>query len=333
MSVARLLIVGNRGGTHVADSLAAAARGAGLATELVETGLAYGGPRLLRAACWRLGRRPSTPGRLDREVRAAVERGRPAVMIVTGVNPLGRTVIEFAKAAGVRVVNYLTDDPWNPVHNSGRFLRTLPSYDVVFTPRRANMDDLRREGVSHVEYLPFGYDPRHVIPSPEPLEHPIDLLFVGGADPDRVRILGPVLGSGLGVTLFGGYWSNYRETRPFDRGHTPPDRIARATADAAVSLILVRRANRDGHVMRSFEAAAAGGCLLVEDTAEHREIFADAVAYFDSPDALVRQAKHLLADPAGRQHLAASAYRRIVQGGRHTYSDRLRSILRAVGTE
>ena len=42
---------------------------------------------------------------------------------------------------------------------------------------------------------------------------------------------------------------------------------------AKVNLCLVRRAKRDGHVMRSFEIAAVGGCMLAQDTDEHREIF------------------------------------------------------------
>ena len=49
--------------------------------------------------------------------------------------------------------------------------------------------------------------------------------------------------------------------------------IRAASASAKVCLCLVRRANRDGHTMRSFEAAAIGGCILAEDTADHREIF------------------------------------------------------------
>jgi hypothetical protein len=45
----------------------------------------------------------------------------------------------------------------------------------------------------------------------------------------------------------------------------------------------VRRASRDGHIMRSFEIAAVGGCMLAQDIDEHREIFGsegEAVVYF-----------------------------------------------------
>lgn len=326
----RLLIVGNRGGTNVGDSLAAAAEAEGIPTAVVETKLAYGGPRAWRALLWRVGHRPSTPRRLDRVALAAVRSHRPSVVTVLGVNPLGAAVIRAARLAGAKVVNYLTDDPWNPAHRSERFLRTLKQYDMVFTPRRANAADLRAADVQRVEYLPFAYDPRHVIPAPSAPADPADVLFVGGADLDRMRLIGPLLHASVRVALYGDYWSNYPLTRPADRGHAPPGTIARVTAVAKVCLILVRRANRDGHVMRSFEAAACGGCLLVEDTAEHRDIFADTVTYFSTPDEMVSQTRVLLADPARRQASAAASHRRVT-GGRNTYADRLQTILDTVG--
>jgi spore maturation protein CgeB len=41
--------------------------------------------------------------------------------------------------------------------------------------------------------------------------------------------------------------------------------------------------SRDGHIKRSFEIAAVGGCMLAQDIDEHREIFGsegEAVVYF-----------------------------------------------------
>jgi spore maturation protein CgeB len=79
--------------------------------------------------------------------------------------------------------------------------------------------------------------------------------------------------------------------------------------------------------MRSYEAAACGGCLLVEDTAEHREIFADTVTYFGDTRTLVGQARRLLSDPDRRKTSALAAYHRIVTDGKNSYADRLRTII------
>ena len=78
---------------------------------------------------------------------------------------------------------------------------------------------------------------------------------------------------GPSVAVAGGYWERYPAFRAHALGIKPPEIIRALTAAAKVNLCLVRRANRDGHVMRSFEIAAIGGCMLAEDTDEHRDIF------------------------------------------------------------
>jgi spore maturation protein CgeB len=101
------------------------------------------------------------------------------------------------------------------------------------------------------------------------------------------------------------------------------------TAAAKVNLCLVRRANRDGHVMRSFEIAAIGGCMLAEDTDEHREIFGpegEAVVYFRNAREAAERTRALLSNSSERKRLAAGLHRRIV-GGAHSYVDRLAAML------
>jgi spore maturation protein CgeB len=81
--------------------------------------------------------------------------------------------------------------------------------------------------------------------------------------------------------------------------------------------------------MRSYEMAAIGGALLVEDTPDHRRLFGEdeaAACRFDSIETLVNQARHLLGlTIQQRQAMANLARQRVVTAG-HTYSDRLRSI-------
>ena len=137
--------------------------------------------------------------------------------------------------------------------------------------------------------------------------------------------------AGPPVALVGGYWDRFSATRPYALGHKSPETLCDWTAAAKVNLCLVRRANRDGHVMRSFEIAAVGGCMLAEDTDEHREIFGPdgaTVLYFRSPAEAVAKARVLIANPTERARLSASIRTRIV-AGRHTYRERLASMLDA----
>ena len=212
---------------------------------------------------------------------------RPDVVLSTGRAPLDRSHIVRLRELGASVINYSTDDPWNPAFQASWFLSALPAYDAVFTTRHANIEDFRSCGVRSVHYLPFAYDPDVHRPWPEniPTGAPSDVLFVGGCDGDRLPLISAMIDAGLDVALFGGYWNRHAKTRSYWRGIADQDTIRSASAATRVCLCLVRRANRDGHVMRSFEAAAIGGCILAEDTADHRQLFGpenQAVRYFQT---------------------------------------------------
>jgi len=83
--------------------------------------------------------------------------------------------------------------------------------------------------------------------------------------------------------------------------------------------------------MRTFESAAMGACMLVEDTEDHRRLFGpdgEAVRYFGSREELVDRAGWLLRDEAERSRMGAMA-QALVVGGSHSYRDRLTSMLDA----
>ena len=156
------------------------------------------------------------------------------------------------------------------------------------------------------------------------------MLFVGGADGERVPFIAALGRLGVKVAVYGDYWSRYPETRACHRGYGDIETLRKATSEAKVNLCLVRRANRDGQVMRSYEAAAIGACMLVEDTPEHRELFGadgEAVVYFRTIEDMVRRLHHLLEAPEERSRLRGAVQHRI-ETGHHTYDDRLHSMLR-----
>lgn len=337
----KLLIVGNRSGTNIAGSFERAARAAGIETRVVESRHAMEAPFWLRQANWRLrGKRPTHLSRFGRAVVELCEQWRPDAVVAVGTAPIPRPALDRIAGLGIPTVNYLTDDPWNRAHRARWFLEALPGYRCIASPRRSNLRDLAALGCPRVEYLPFGYDPELHFPDPAEDEEErtalaADVVFVGGADRDRIPFLRALLASGLDVAVYGSYWERYRATRRHTRGQTDPARIRRATTTAKVSLCLVRRANRDGHVMRSFEIPASGGCMLAEDTREHRDIFGphgEAVLYFRDPRDAVEQARRLVRSPEMAKRLADEAGA-LVRGGGNTYAARLRTILEWVGTD
>jgi spore maturation protein CgeB len=270
---------------------------------------------------------------LSRRVVATCRQLRPRWVLATGFVPLNAHALAALGKMGVRRLNYLTDDPWNPSLHAAWFFAALREYDHVFSVRRSNLADLTTHGCQHVSYVPFGFDADLFYPEPPPAaEQPryaADVVFVGGADQDRVPYIAALSRASVDVALYGDYWSRYTETRAHHRGYADPSTLRKATCAAKVALCLVRRANRDGQVMRSYEAAAIGACMLVEDTPEHRELFGqdgEAVVYFRTIEQMLDRLRRLLTQPDERRRLAAAVRQRIVAGG-HTYSDRLQTML------
>jgi spore maturation protein CgeB len=279
------------------------------------------------------GHRPPRLLAFARDVVSEASQVGAGTVLTTGLCPVTAAALVALGRMGVRRLHYSTDDPWNARQRARWFLRALPHYDTVFTTRRANLQDFRALGCRAVRYLPFGYDPLlfHAASASEAAvpEFRSRVLFVGGADRDRVPLIETLVAAGVPVTLYGDYWTRYPGTRQRTRGHARPETVRLATAAADVCLCLVRRANRDGHVMRSLEIPAVGACMLVEDTEEHRDLFGDdgqTVRYFDSSSAMVDIARRLLGDPPERARLAEAVHRRITSGG-HTYRDRLVTML------
>jgi spore maturation protein CgeB len=336
----RLLIIGNVGGTNVGGSLAKQSPGSSSWTiDLLESNDAMRGPALLRRLRWHLfDRQPLRLERFSATVVQWCQESQPAVLLTTGLAPVHAAALRQIGALGIRRVNYLTDDPWNPAHRARWFLHALSEYDLIATPRRATFSDLQRATKAAVRFVPFAYDPALFFPvdlrADEREELDADVVFAGGADADRVPYIAALRAAGLTVALYGSYWERYPEMQPLTRGQIGVEHLRKAVAAARLALCLVRRANRDGHSMRTFEVPAVGACMLVEDTTEHREIFGDdgqAVVYFSRIEEMVSKARWLLEHPAERERLKRAAHHLIVTG-QHTYADRLQTMLAAALT-
>jgi spore maturation protein CgeB len=252
------------------------------------------------------------------------------------MTPVTALALAEIKKLGCYLTNYLTDDPWNRSHGSSWFLGALSTYDHVFTTRRVNIAELQTLGLRHVSYLPFAWDPTlcpgKLYSESELESYRSEVVFVGGGDRDRVPYFVALIRAGFQIALYGNYWERFPETRSIARGMLPASDMPKAVAAGKVALCLVRRANRDGHCMRTFEVTAAGGCMLTEDTSEHRDILGregDCVLYFISADEMVAKARWLLENDAERVRLATAA-RAHIRTSTNTYASRLRQILESV---
>jgi len=325
-------VIGNRGGTNIGGSFERAGSAIGLDLQVIEPRQAMEGPAWLRRFNWHLrGHRPTWLNRFSNQVVKSCVRHKSEVVVVTGISGLNADALKQLSKAGVRIANYLTDDPWNPAHRAPWFLNALPEYSAVFSPRQANLGYLAALGCSKVSYLPFAYDPALHFPE-EPSDNErenfsTDVLFIGGADEDRVPVCAAVAASSLSLAIYGDYWDRSELARPFWRGYANPSTLRKATSAARVCLCLARKANRDGHTMRSYEVPAMRGVILAEATDDHKDMFGEEGAlYFHDIPEMIANAKWLIAHEIEARQMADRVQARITSGA-NTYRDRLQTIL------
>ena len=337
----RLLIVGNPEEHHVGAHFLSAARQLGLEATLLDVREAHSRNVWVNRFFHRvLNRRPAQLDRFSQKLVALCRESKPELLLVTGISAPHIRALQAIGEMGIQRANFLTDDPWNPANGVGFFWPALREYDVVWSPRRSNLDDLRRHGCRRVEYLPFGYNPKlHFPEAPQTAEEQArfacDVVFVGGADADRLPAARALVRAGLNVHLYGGYWNRDAELRPHWRGFVHGRDLRLAVGGATVNLCLARKANRDGHAMRSLELPAMKACMVVEDTPEHRELYCndgDCVEYYSNLEKMVNKIKTLCEQPVRARVLGSRVFTRICQQSQHTYVDRLRSILDPVST-
>ena len=339
------MIVGVMEEKHVGGQLRKAAEKLGVEARWMDVTEAYQGNVILRKIAWHFGRRPLGLSKFSAEVLAASKEVKPSVILTTGQAPLDKAVLAGLGKMGISRANYSTDDPWNPAHRAGWFLKALKHYDRVFSTRKANLGQFREWGV-RAEHLPFGYDLDLYFAPWENRSHSggdLDrgegigdrgseqekVFLAGGGDEDRYPMVRALQEVGIKMSLWGGYWERAGLK---SQGFLDAVGIRREAASCMVSLVLVRRANRDGSAMRSFEIPACGACCVAEDTEEHREMFGrdgEAVLYFRTPEELVRRVKKAFANPELRQRLRRNVHKAIT-GRPNTYVDRLRTMLERV---
>lgn len=314
---------------HVGRHLTEAAEQLRIDFRVMSPALAFDAPWLISKINWHgRGHRPT---RLEEFGRRAIEvctSFHATHVIATGVAPLSADVLRTLHKAGVRVVNWLTDDPWNKAHRAPWFLATLPQYDVMFTPRTSIIDDLRTAQARRVELLPFAYCIACHF-APHKYHERAVVSFVGGADTDRARYINALVHDGVAVELYGGYWQRERALRESAGGFLDMAAYRAVVAGTAVSLCLVREANRDAHVMRSYELPAMRACILAQDTPDHRELYGpdgETVRYFRAADDIAAAARRLLSDAAERHRLAVAVHSRVVRP-ENSYNARLEQLL------
>ncbi|HKW27246.1 MAG TPA: glycosyltransferase [Terriglobales bacterium] len=271
----------------------------------------------------------------NRDLVNAAAKFQPDVLLATkGSFIAPEALAELKRRTAAVLINYATDDPFNRRTSGRHLVNAIRYYDLYVCTKRAIMQDVRLAGSPNAVFIPFGYEPSMHYPE-QPLtdedkaRYSSDVAFIGGADPDRYPFFEALLDAmpELNLHLYGGYWDRHPRLKKYHRGFAIGREYRLVIAGTKIAPCLVRRANRDGHVMRTFEIPACGGFMLHERTPELLELYDEGkeVACFRSPQELAEKVQYYLAHPAERDVIARASYARCVPA--YSYDNRLRQVL------
>ena len=265
------------------------------------------------------------------ELLSQIRYSEPKLVLVTGVLPLKREIFNEFQDQGSHIVNYLTDDPWNPIHRRRSFLSNLPLYDHIFSTKKALCSRLEMAGTRSTSWLPFAYDPtlHHATQQNLALDN-ANVLFIGTGAAERLPWLAALESlPGLKRRIHGNNWEGFHTPGWEKHSAVIGDQYCSAIQGADIVLGLLREANRDLSTDRSYEIGAIGGCGLYQDSSEHRELLPNYPdeGFFRTPNQLRERVQHLMANPSLRRQLrqlGSEALRK----PENTYAARLQSMLK-----
>lgn len=270
-------------------------------------------------------------------LKIAIDYCPDVILITQGLYISPKTIIKIKNTQKSIFINYATDDPFNNQISTSDLLSCIPLYDLYACTKRRIMEDVEKSGCKNVAYVPFGYDPSVHFPQSLNGDSDIkrfssDIIFIGGADMDRIPIMQSLIQDpSINLHLYGIYWKRIKELRKHYHGFAYNDVFRKAHSGTKIGLCLVRRANRDGHAMRTFEIPACGTFMLAEKTEEHQELFLeDKEAVFFSDVGELKDKFYFYKDHVMERKKIAEAGRCKIRRGKFTYRDRLIEILKKV---
>ena len=270
---------------------------------------------------------------IDRLVRRKVSMENPDVVIVFKGIYLNSSTLDKIHCLKV---HYHPDDSSNPLNRTTIFSAAEHVYNIHFTSKKHNISEIFHRTGRYVFFIWYAYDDRwHCRTTPLNFSNPkYRIGFIGHMRPDRSELMLNLAHKyGKNLAISGLKWNRIRNLKLLATLYPPSygESFSSFVAMAPVQLGLLNSDNRDQHTARSFEIPAAGGLLLAEDTADHREIFdsEENVLFFKSENDLIDRISWIAANPEKVQKIAENGFLHIT-GNSNTWRDRSSEILNTI---
>lgn len=306
-------------------------------------------------------------GRIDRFNAAVLEaaaRHKPEIVWAEKQEYLRADTIRRLQALGAFVTHYNPDPYFSLSWKRTRLAdECVGVYNALIVTKRYELNDYKSRASGQVVYSPLGYDKIGHAPPRSPVINPREkVVFVGGWEPRRERLLAAASALTPDVAVWGYGWSIAQRSRldPLralrlgrltpgrnvylgaphtelatamrsgegGNGEIYEERYAAVVAGSQIALGFLRELNPDQHTTRTFEIPAIGGFMLADRTEDHCEFFEEGkeAEYFSSDEEYREKVGFYLANESARARVAAAGHQRCMTSG-YSYDDRIRTVM------
>ncbi len=271
------------------------------------------------------------------KIRQAVNKEKFNVIWIEKGNTIKPKTLRFIKKIQpqAKLISLSEDDMYALHNRSLYYTYGLKYYDIVFTTKIYNLDELKLLGAKRAELFLDSYNenlhkPISIIEE-EKNKFACDVGFIGTFENDRAGKMLYLAEKGIKVVVWGNGWSQWENRHPNLIIKDKPvygDDYVKAIIAAKINLCFLRKINRDEITSRSVEIPACGGFMLAERTKRHLEFFEEdkEAVFFDSNEELLEKIRKYLNDEAARKQIAETGRQRCLKSG-YSMREQLNKIL------
>jgi spore maturation protein CgeB len=237
--------------------------------------------------------------KINEEFREQVNAFRPQLIWVFKGMEIFASSLEWARAKGIRLVNYNTDNPFlfsGKGSGNQNVTDGLPLYDLHLTYDRDIRERIVKEYGIRCELLPFGFEENaELYEACTRQEEECSACFVGSPDKDRVAFLEQIAAE-IPVTLYGAWEGTAMKGMFTVNPAVHGTDFWKTLYRFRVQLNYMRPHNPASHNMRSFEVPGIGGIMLAPATVDHKAYFKtdEEIFLYSDPQECLAKAKYLL---------------------------------------
>jgi hypothetical protein len=262
-----------------------------------------------------------TPGVLhgNHALLSLAAEKRPEVVWIDKGRWLFPSTLRKLRLLGARLCHYNTDDIYGGERVLWLHRLGLRQYDCALTTNRFNVTEISQQFKVRTYRAGMGYDSRIHVPEAtiNPSADVPDVLFIGHRESHTEEYVTALMNAGVKVAIYGYHWNNARNPALRKVMPLPQSEYARQICSAKFSLCVLSRKNRNESTGRSFEIPAIGGCLLAEDTDEHRFFYRDEqeAVFFEGTEQLLVRCREWLKRESARLAVREAGHRRCISLG------------------